>query len=118
MTLAEHIESTVEFIHANGAGTSLVEIERHLGSLEIDTDGDIAVEPGTCPNLIIWAGMSHEFADVLKGLLRDPRVKVTPTSLLVYLCDGKALNFPVAKNPPKNGYREPHWVPVCFGPNA
>jgi hypothetical protein len=115
VNIAEHTESTVEFIRANGSGTSLVEIKRHLGQQGMETEGEVAVETGGCKNLFIWAGMSQEFADVLKAILCDRRVLATPTTALVYYCDGEALTLPVAQKPPKGGYKEPHWLPACFG---
>lgn len=115
--LAAHAEAAVNLITANRSGTSIVEIKNALEARGLDTEGEIAVETGRCPNLFVWAGMSQDFADVLKALLCDKRVTPSPTSSLVYMCDGQALTFPVAQKPPKNGYREPHWVPVCFGIN-
>lgn len=113
-----HVEAIVRFITENGPGISLVEIENELLRLGVDIEGEMAVGPDECPNLFIWAGMSQDFADVLKAVMQDRRVKATQTSPLVYLCDGKALTFPLARKPPRQGYREPHWVPVCFGPNS
>lgn len=113
--LAKHVKAAVDLITANRVGTSIVEIRRALEAQGLETKGEIAVENGDCPNLVIWAGMSQEFADVLKAVLCDKRIEATPTSILVYMCDGEALTLPIAQRPPKNGYREPHWVPVCFG---
>lgn len=115
--LAEHVETAIDLITANRAGTSIVEIKNALEARGLATEGEIAVETGNCPNLIVWAGMSQDFADVLKAVLCDKRVRPSPTSFMTYLHDGQALTFPLAQKPPKNGYREPHWVPVCFGIN-
>lgn len=114
--LAEHAEAVIDLIVANGQGTTLAEIRNLLDARGMDLDGEIAVGPlGDCPNLYIWAGMSQDFADLVKAVQSDERVEVHPTSVLVYMFDGQALNLPIAKKPPKNGYREPHWAPVCFG---
>ncbi|HEY1445663.1 MAG TPA: hypothetical protein VGF51_12255 [Acidimicrobiales bacterium] len=91
---------------------SFVEI---LGCLEeqgVPTQGTLSMELG--PNVLLWAGLSEEAYDILD----DPRCRaaIVPVgaSVLVYAFDGGILDLPIAKRPPKSGYKKPHWLPVVF----
>lgn len=79
-------------------------------------EGTVAIEAPDCPNLLIWAGMSEELVGLLQKMGRAKLFHYEPTVLLVYLVDGKHLDLPIAKRPPKKGYKEPHWVPVVLKP--
>lgn len=96
---------------------TFVEIERTLQSL-IPTKGRIALEIGSHPNLILWSGMSQDWADVMKEVQATGLVTIEPASLLVYMIDGAVPDMPVAKRLPKGGYATEHWAPVCFRPKA
>ena len=66
-------------------------------------------------NIIYWE-FSKIGTKILVELLNDKKIGFKPiTSDLersVYLIDGAGLNLPIAKHPPKSGYKEPHWLPV------
>lgn len=62
--------------------------------------------------MLIWADMSAEFCDVAEAL--RPHTELSPTHYLTYMCDGGMLRLPIAKKPPKNGYRKPHWAPAVL----
>lgn len=85
-------------------------LERH----GVPSAGNGTMELSNCPNLFLWSGMSDEFYDIMAAVLRDEHIELRPTVLLTYLIDGGLLQLPIAKRPPKNGYREPHWAPVVF----
>jgi hypothetical protein len=85
------------------------ELRTHIPGLR----GDIELS-FEAVNGVLWAGMSQAFADALELLRSQGRVHVHGTSPLVYLIDGGMLRLPVAKRPPKGGYKQPHWVPVCL----
>jgi hypothetical protein len=69
------------------------------------------------PNLILWLGMSEEFMAVLKELNTRKRVFPHPASLLIYMIDGGRIpTLPIAKKPPKGGYKTEHWIPICLRP--
>ncbi len=67
-------------------------------------------------NVVVWANMSPRFANFVGSLLNDPAISVRPASWLSYVMDGGALRLPIAKRPPKQGYKEPRWLPVCLRP--
>jgi hypothetical protein len=86
---------------------SIVEIVQAIGP---EARGDFAWE--LFPNAIMWAGVSECLVDAFR-LIRsaiEPRL----ARPFVYLCDGEYLKLPIAKRPTPRGYKEPHWLPVCF----
>lgn len=78
--------------------------------------GDLAIISPQDPNIIIWAGLSETFIDVLATLLRGHRICYAPASVLAYAIDGAISTLPVVKRPPKRGYKDLHWLPVCLRP--
>jgi hypothetical protein len=74
--------------------------------------GDYMME--ILPNVVLWAGLSAEAIDAIDELRVGKRIAVEPASVLTYLADGAALKFPVAKSLPKEGFKKPRWLPVCF----
>ncbi|MGD0652739.1 MAG: hypothetical protein ABSA16_00200 [Thermoguttaceae bacterium] len=76
--------------------------------------GDLAISLPNDLNLILWAGMSEEFFEAVKALFESGQIEREPTHVLTYLVDGRSLNLPVAKRPPKSGYKEPHWIPIVL----
>jgi hypothetical protein len=79
-------------------------------------DGDYAVTLRD-KNLILWAGMSQEACEAINAMLTAGTIHANPASTLIYLCDGTALRYPVAKR--GGPYKKPHWLPVTLrpGPN-
>lgn len=77
-------------------------------------DGDFSLYCDERGSLVLWANMSENFVDAIKELLVGNLLFLWPTQYLTYLIDGHALTLPIAKRPPKRGYKEPHWVPVCL----
>ncbi|MCC6315682.1 MAG: hypothetical protein IT337_16920 [Thermomicrobiales bacterium] len=102
----------LEFVAERGGGVSLVEVQNFLRSEGIDTDGGLQSHFPDDSNVVIWAGMSEAFCDVLDVLLNHTDVRAS--TAMVYLIDGGWLSLPMAKRPPKNGYKKPHWLPIVF----
>ena len=90
----------------------MVEIERELTMIGVDVAGSYAIDLGL--NVLAWAGVSEAFIETVLAALRTKEIHMYPTTVLVYLSDGKALTFPIADRPPARGYREPHWCPVVL----
>jgi hypothetical protein len=91
---------------------SMVEVTRELP----ETVGDLAWCSAEDENIIFWNGVSPAFLDALRTLREREVVRFTPGSTLSYFVDGAVPNMPVAKHPPKGGYRTPHWLPVYLRP--
>lgn len=110
--LSEAAQAVLEYIKDHGT-TTFVEISRVLEGCGVPTEGDRALFLGDS-NICLWAGMSEEFIAVMHELQAARAIHPTATNLLVYLIDGGMLDMPIAKNPPKNGYKKPHWAPVVM----
>lgn len=95
---------------------TFAELKSHLGT-HFELAGDVAMVNTTDPNIVIWGGMSVGFYDAVTGLLREGRMRMESASVLTYLIDGAASRLPVVKRPPKRGYKDPHWLPVCLRPS-
>jgi hypothetical protein len=106
-------EAMEHYIVETGS-VSLVELERVAAEHLAEISGDVAWVSPDDNKVVLWAGMSQEFSDALGELCKRGNVEPQGTNYLVYLVDGKMLSYPIAKRPPKSGYKEEHWVPVVF----
>lgn len=93
---------------------TFVELAAVLRANGADPTGTFEME--AAPNLILWAGMSEQFCEVVDALRAD--TELTPAHPLVYMCDGGMLRLPIAKKPPRGGYRKPHWAPAVLNVKA
>ena len=105
------VEAAYDYIRQS-RNVSFVELARFLEGEGMCTKGDLTLMAAVPHDLILWANMSDEFVDVVDALAEC--TDIAPTPVLVYLCDGGALKLPLAKRPPKGGYKRPHWCPVVF----
>jgi hypothetical protein len=96
-------------------GVTFVELADLLGDR---ARGDQSIELPALPNVVLWVGMSDDFIDLVDALQATGQVQMQSTVPLVYLIDGGFPNLPIAKRPPKSGYRQPHWAPVVFNPKT
>jgi hypothetical protein len=111
------VDELVEFITARD-NVSFVELERWLEEHGVSARGEIELSLTDVPNLVLWTHMSDRFAEIVEDLRTDGRVMLEPSHFLVYFIDGRVPGYPVARRPPKQGYRNPHWAPVVFKPAA
>lgn len=64
-------------------------------------------------SLVIWDGVSQEFAEAIESLLADRVIVLKPCSTMVYMADRQILDgYPVAKHVRR--YTKPHWLPVTL----
>lgn len=89
---------------------SFVELERLLGD-RMSGDYDIVLGSEN-ENIILWVGVSEQFAETFNDMVKTGAVRLKPTSLFVYLVDGKALTLPLVKG--RYRYKQPHWLPVVL----
>jgi len=110
------VDAVVELVRARDH-VSFVEIQNLFKGAGMETRGNVIMLLER--NVVMWAGVSDEFADILDAVrLEQPRrVWPHPSSPLVYLIDGGLLKFPIAKRIPKAGYKEPHWLPMTLSPH-
>ena len=71
----------------------------------------------TDTNVIVWGHLTTEAVTAVMELQREGRISVKVVSPFFYFHDGSAgPNLPIAKKPPAQGYKEPHWQPVLLVP--
>jgi hypothetical protein len=91
---------------------TFVELQRLLAP-GMTVNGDTAMYAGRAAgNLVMWAGMSDQFFDLVDGLLTAKKIFTHPASTMTYLIDGGSLRLPLAKR--AGPYKKPRWLPVCF----
>jgi hypothetical protein len=96
------------FAECKKGGVSFVELSR----IE-NFKGDFCMHVPGIPNAVLWSNISSEAADVLSELIRERKIEPTPTTPLVYLIDGQAINLPIVK-PSQRVFKKPVWVPMVF----
>lgn len=90
---------------------SIIELQRRY---EGQGEGDIAMVNDKDRNIILFTGLSQILYDCLTQLLKERLIHIHQAHILTYLADGGILQLPLAQRPPPQGYKEPHWLPVCF----
>jgi hypothetical protein len=65
-------------------------------------------------NLVLWHGISDEAARTLQQMLDDGEFHLHDARPLIYMLDGCCLKLPIARRPPRGGYKEPHWAPAVL----
>lgn len=90
---------------------SFAELQRHLGAF-VEIQGDLTMY--IAPHIMVWGGMSDRFAQAVDSLLKQRRVFLHPTLWLTYLIDGCVPLLPVARRPPRAGYKADHWLPCVL----
>ena len=71
-------------------------------------------------NLVMFVGASKSLADAIQILRKEhpARVVLRPIEFLCHIVDRSPIprNMPMAQRVPKNGYKTPHFVSLCFSP--
>lgn len=102
VTMAAQI---VDYVRRYG-GVSFVELEREIPGFK----GDNALFFPSYPNVILWPWVSPEGTAALEIAVKE--IEPRPTSLLVYMADGKVPDMEMAKK--LKGYKTERWLPVTF----
>lgn len=92
---------------------SFVEAERVAAEHGVSGESGHGLESSTVNNVVFWVG-GEAFIELMRHVLSEKRVHLHPSTMLVYLVDGKVLTLPLAKRPPTNGYSKPHWAPMTL----
>ena len=107
-----YVEAVEEFVNTRD-NVTFIELQEFLGRKFI-TKGTYSMDIPE-HNIIIWAGMSKEFIDIMEQVRVRGNVSIDGTSYFVYLCDGGVLRLPIAKRPSKKRpYKTPHWAPAVL----
>ncbi len=110
----KYVEAVIGFIEDTMA-VSFAEIDGWLSS-QIESIGPVQVECLTNETLILWAGMSKFFANIMDKVLKCQKVETQPTSHLTCLADSAALNLSIASK--VYAYITLHWLPVPCNPRS
>jgi hypothetical protein len=107
------VDALEEFIRDRDH-VSMIEIGEFLRSHGVEVEGERSLEIDR--NIVLWAGMSDPFIDIMDQLQGRGSVIPTWAGYSTYSMDGRILPLPLANQPPTAGYKKPHWLPVCFRP--
>jgi len=95
--VAEHDFVTFAALHKHFAGDAREQTQLAL--------------PG---NRVVWAGAPKELFDAVLVLLERQELASIPGHKSAYKRDGRVLDLPVEKAPPREPHAEPHWFPVLL----
>ena len=100
----------IDYIKDN-TGTSFVEIEKYLMKmiLIIKVKEHIPVQKNS--NIVFWYGWNERAFDAVSELVNDGVIEMSKCESMIYIVDGKSLNFPILKSDDVDTY---HWLPVTF----
>jgi hypothetical protein len=69
-------------------------------------------------NVAVGIDMRENVIGVISQLIYEKRIHPHLTSAIVYVMDGCNIGLPIAKRPPKEGYKELHWLPIVLNTRA
>ena len=96
----------IELVEKKGDGISFVELSELEGFNGEFSFGEVD------KNIFYWFGISSEAIDAINELREEEKIKLVPTSPLVYFVDGQVPTFPIAKQDKK--YKDPRWQPCAI----
>lgn len=67
-------------------------------------------------NRVVWAGAPAILFDAVLALLERGALASIPGHKSAYKRDGRVLDLPVEKAPPREPHAVPHWFPVLLRP--
>ena len=100
----------IKYITEN-AGTSFVEIEKIFDENHFDYKGNGAYTSAENNNIVFWYGWNEQAFNVVSSLVNEGLIEMRTCEPVIYIVDGKSLNFPIVKSECINTY---HWLPVTF----
>lgn len=75
--------------------------------------GHVSLPSPLDKNVIFFDGIAKDLGDAFAKVI-NKRVFLHPCQAWMMLVDGGGLNLPIAKKPPRGGYKKPHWMPTIF----
>ena len=114
MTTIQELKDTIlEVVRTEGDATF-----SRLEQLEGFTGGDRIIGD-TAKNVIVWGHMTDDAVTAVLELQEEGSIQSRTASFFIYAFDGGGMpSLPIAKKPPANGYKEPHWQPILLVPGA
>lgn len=106
MTLRDVIWDEVANVSPHG-GASFVNLEDAFDREGLDYKGDHAL---AMEHIVFWGGWSEEAIDVLRQMIEEEVVYLSPANVLVYMVDGRMMNLPLVEG--RHRHSSDHWQPV------
>ncbi|MDO6851926.1 hypothetical protein Q4S57_29305 [Priestia megaterium] len=107
-------EEIVKCLHGAESYVSFIQIENYLKQEGIPYEGEYSVHIPDHPTIMMWQGMSQDFARAILELLFED-FEITPTYVpqSLYTLEGKEIDLPIAEN---LHYEDTikRWKPVMF----
>lgn len=81
-------------------------------SFEYKEDGKFLISPEN-NSIVLWHGWNDAAVEIVQEVMRESQIKLTSTSLLTYVADGRVMNMVIAQNA-NHHYKEARWLPMLF----
>ena len=81
-------------------------------SFEYKEDGKFLISPEN-NSIVLWHGWNDAAVEIVQEVMRESQIKLTSTSLLTYVADGRVMNMVIAQNA-NHHYKEARWYPMLF----
>lgn len=78
------------------------------------TTGDIGLALRSDTNVVLWSGLSPEFAELLSALVANKRVYLNPTDAEAYKAAGKLPPLTIVTKLPAERLSRPGWLPTVL----
>lgn len=111
-SLAEHGQmkaAIVEYLRTAG-GAIFPELQEQFARWY--PAGELGLSLRSDPNIVLWAGMGREFADLLADLISSRRIYLHPGATDAYKQAGMKMQFPPLGEIPEDRQHRPIWLPV------
>ncbi|MGQ0635069.1 MAG: AAA family ATPase [Planctomycetaceae bacterium] len=115
LRLAEHGQvraALVDYLRLVGAAT-FPKLQQDFACV-MPTTGEIGLGLKSDPNVVLWSGLSPEFAELLSTLVANKRIYLNPTDVETYKPTGKLPPLPVVTKLTDQRQPRPAWLPVVF----
>lgn len=110
----DHAGAILSYVAAHDHVTFAELVGALDGPMPARGECELSLDTAEHGRLVLWAGVSEPFGAAVEELRWSGELLAVPTSAMTYMMEGATLDLPVARVPPRGGYREPHWVPVVL----
>lgn len=101
----------LEYIKSNGS-VSYAELEYLFEKIGYNYQGSLLTCSDMDRNVIFWGGWNENAIALIGEMISENSIKRQPCDFIIYLIDGKTMNFPLVKKYKK--YKSMHWLPCVF----
>lgn len=92
-------EEIIKFLNKMESSVSFIQLENHSKQQGIAYQGGYSIHIPDHPRIMMWQGMSEEFAKaILELLFEDFKIMPIHAPKVIYALEGKEVNLPVAEH--------------------